>query len=150
MRRMVLFAVSQCIGLTAFCQSPAMLASPSQSGDNQSQAAQGLFEFKPGQFAWNTSAKSPSCNTAQRAAEAAAPGDSHHFRAPCLDPQIFAMSAENRMQALPLAGGKWAHAKGIPIPTQWPNAKFEPIPTEWPNLKLLPIAGQNASAKPAK
>ena len=146
----MLLAVSQCIGLTAFCQTPSMLASPSQSGDNQSQADQGLFEFKPGQVAWNTTAKSPSCNTPQSPAEATAPGYSRVFKAPCLDPQIFAMNAENRMTAPPMPGGKWPRAKAIPIPTEWPNAKFEPIPTEWPNLKVVPIAGLSASPKPAK
>lgn len=151
MRRIVLLIVSQCIGLTAFCQSPATLSAPPQIGDNQPPTAQGLFEFKPGQFAQNTTVKIPSCNTPQTSlAQPAAPANSDLSNVPCLDPQIFTLSAQNNLQAPPLPGGRRPHAKSIPIPTQWPNAKFEPIPTDWPNLKLVPLAGQSASPKSAK
>lgn len=150
MKLIVLLAVSQCFGLPALCQSPATLGTTSHPGENQPPTAQGLFELQPGVFSWNTSVKSPSCNTPETAALPAAPGDRQVLKGPCLDPQILAMSAQNNMQAPPLPGGKWPRAKSIPIPTQWPNAKFERIPTEWPNLKLMPIAGQSGSPKPAK
>ena len=111
-----------------------------------------MFTFGGGQPPQSIPFKVPSCDglTADPKQQKASPDRAQFFRAPCMDPQIFALNAQNNLQAPALPGGKWPHAKSIPIPTEWPNAKFEPIPTDWRNLKLLPIAGQNRIPKPTK
>lgn len=151
MRRIVLVAVSHCIGLAAFCQSPANAPGPAQNPFNSSSSPQSMFTFGGGQPWQGAPFKIPSCNASKSNTkqEAARPGTSRIFQAPCMDPQIFALNAQNSLQAPALPGRKWPQAKSIPIPTEWPNAKFEPIPTEWPNLKMLPVK-KPAASDPAK
>lgn len=74
----------------------------------------------------------------------------HEFQIPLMNPELFALNAQNNLQIPPPAHGRGPRAKSIPIPTEWPNAKPEPIPTTWANLKLLPIAESNSASAPAK
>ncbi|WP_109486410.1 hypothetical protein [Occallatibacter savannae] len=143
MRRIVLSAFSQCIALTAFCQSPAITTAAAQNESGlPSTLVEPLFSLESGLNTRSVPFQAQPCSADRK--EAAKPDASWHFKPPCLDPRVFAMSARNNMQALLPSG----MARPIPIPTEWPNARFEPIPTEWPNLKMLPIA--QLAAKPAK
>ena len=142
MRRIVLLAVWQCMGLTAFCQAPVNGSAPVQS----------LFDSTLSPTAHGMRFETPLCDNrrADRNQPETQSNPSPILNAPCLDPRVFSLHAQNNLHAPPLPGGKWPHAKSIPIPTQWPDAKFEPIPTDWPKLKMLLIAKPEATPKPAK
>ena len=154
MKRIALLAVSQCFGVIAFCQSPAI---PSEAPQFQptSPAAQ-MFVWNTGQFAQTFPSskllKPRSCDTADtKQAQTPSQADANHLlQIPCMNAQILALNAQNSLQPLLTPQTPWPRAKSIPIPTQWPNAKPEPIPTTWPDLKLLPLAERNLSPHPAK
>ena len=152
MRSIVLIAVSQFIGLAGFCQAPASPSGAGWSPFASSALPESVLTSDGGQGWQAVPFKAPRCeaskaNPEQRKGE---PNPNPLFHPPCLDPQIFALNAQNRMEAPPLPGGKWNHAKAIPIPTQWPNAKFEPIPTQWPDLKVVPLSAERAMPKAPK
>ena len=149
MRRIALFAVSQCFSIIiALGQAPAVLSGTAQT-------PQPPFNLKSGQFAQNFPSNkileihcdSPDTNRTQTTSH---PDVNQFFRAPCMNPQLFALNAQNYMLLPMPPHSKRPRAKSIPIPTQWPDAKPEPIPTTWPNLKLLPLAEPKPGSTPAR
>lgn len=151
MRRIALLAVSQCFSVIAFCQS--MIPSGvSQPSSDQSPAAQGLFEANWGQFAQAFPLqKTRACSRPDVQTKSAPRSNANQlFQTPCLNPQVFTLTAQNNAQTSLLPNSQYPHAKSIPIPTQWPNAKAEPIPTTWSNLKIVPIAQNNPGSMSAK
>jgi hypothetical protein len=156
MRRIALLAISQCFGIIAFCQSPAPTSeTPKIPVTNPASGAQ-MFVWNGGQFAQTfPSSKLPKprpCDTpnTNQPQSPSRPDVNQLLQAPCMNPQIFALTAQNNLQTPPMPHTPWPLAKAIPIPTQWPNAKVEPIPTTWPDLKLLPLAERNLSPHPTK
>jgi len=148
MRRIALLAVSQCFGIIAFCQSPAILSGTAQT-------PQPLFNLNSGQFAQNFPSNKLlelHCDSpdTRRTRSTSLPDVNQPFHVPCMNPQLFALNAEDYMQLPTPPHSPWPQARSIPIPTQWPGAKPEPIPTTWPNLKLLPLAESKPDSTPAR
>ena len=113
MRRIVLLAVSQCIGLTAFCQSPANAPGPALNPFDSSSSPQSLFSFGGGQAWQSAPLKVPSCNGSKVDPKEQKPESdpSHAFHPPCLDSRIFTLNALNNLEPPALPGAKWPHAK---------------------------------------
>jgi hypothetical protein len=154
-QHLAFLAVLPCFGIIAFCQSPVISSNPDQTPPNRPAASvDSHFEFKSGQFRQiSPSAQLPrlSCD-GQNPSGNQAPAQSsanHRLPVPCLDPQVFALNAQNSLP-FPQPRTQRPRAKSIPIPTQWPDAKYEPIPTTWPNLKLLLLAPPNSTSPLAK
>jgi hypothetical protein len=156
MRRFALFAVFQCLGAMAFCQSPAISSGSTQASPVTSAAPQSRFTLDGSSFGPGTSAgksgKADSCRGTHGI-------DIHmndqldakkYFHVPCMDVNAPQQFAHMVMPPSPLQMGPRPGLKSEPIPTQWPNTKIEQIPTTWPKLKIQQIQGNTANSAPAK
>jgi len=154
MRRIALLAFSQCFCIAVFCQSPEAPSEATQIPATNPMSGAQMFVWNGGQFAQTFPSgkllKPRSCDTpdTNQPQPPSRPDVNQLLQIPCMNPQIFALTAQNNLQTAPMPRTLWPHAKSIPIPTQWPNAKVEPIPTTWPDLKLLPLAEQNLRPHP--
>lgn len=149
MKRLALFAIFQCLGITAFCQSHAITSRTAPTPPDKPPFFQPLFDFDGSRFDQSylstKSSQTSSCNGqngTQKLSEAQT-DTNQIFHVPCLNLDTFAEVAQTNLAASPFSGGQWPKAKGLPIPTQWPDAKVEQIPTTWPSLKMLRISADD-------
>ena len=152
MRRVALLAVSQCFGIIAFCQSSFIVASQGQRTPPDTPASvDSLFnQFAKTPASTRLPDSSCSASSANQMQPAVSSEKNQLFHIPCMNPQLFALNAEDYMQLPTPPHSPWPQARSIPIPTQWPGAKPEPIPTTWPYLKLLPLAESKPDSTPAR